>query len=51
VDIVEYFVAPQFGLIRYLVVYQATSQHLSGTLETDAMYQAIRWNVMNKPDL
>jgi hypothetical protein len=51
VDIVEYFVAPQVGLIGYLVVYQATSQRLSGTLEADAMYQAVRWNVMNKPDL
>jgi hypothetical protein len=51
VDIVEYFVAPQVGLIGHLVVYQATSQRLSGTLEADAMYQAVRWNVMNKPDL
>jgi hypothetical protein len=51
VDIVEYFVTPQVGLIGYLVVYQATSRHLSGTLEADAMYQAVRWNVMNEPDL
>jgi hypothetical protein len=51
VDIVEYFVTPQVGLIGYLIVYQATSQHLSGTLGADAMYKAVRWNVMNEPDL
>jgi hypothetical protein len=51
VDIVEYFVTFQVGLIGYLVVYQAASQHLSGTLEAGAMHQAVRWNEIGKPDL
>jgi hypothetical protein len=42
VDIVEYFVTFQVGPIRYLVVYQAGGQHLSGTLEAGAMHQAER---------
>jgi hypothetical protein len=51
VDIVEYFVTFQVGLIGYLMVYKAAGQHLSGTLEAGAMHQAVRWNEIGKPYL
>jgi hypothetical protein len=44
-------VVHRVDLIGYLMVDSAAGQYLSGTLEADAMHQAVRWNKMSKPDL